>query len=172
MQLKHFIAGRKKSNSYIYYLYINIYTHGHRIKQVTQRREGPMQSSWQNAPHLRHMTMAFKLQAQLLPLPEELFPPPLSPPELVTAPSIPDEAPLMTGLDCNNDRGGVSPAGVPTVFVRPLEDGMEGPSFSERWTHWVSKTSDQHLWSSVKNEIEKLFKQAHFMVSTFFDLLL
>lgn len=40
---------------------------------------------------------------------------------------------------------------------------MQGPSFSERWTYWVSKTPEQYLWSSVKHEIEKLFKQAHFI---------
>ncbi|XP_015908038.1 dynamin-like GTPase OPA1, mitochondrial isoform X2 [Parasteatoda tepidariorum] len=34
---------------------------------------------------------------------------------------------------------------------------MEGPSFSERWLHWMSRTSDQQLWSNVKIEIEKLF---------------
>ncbi|KFM65765.1 Dynamin-like protein, mitochondrial, partial [Stegodyphus mimosarum] len=39
---------------------------------------------------------------------------------------------------------------------------MEGPSFSERWWHWVSKTPEQQLWSSVKHEIEKLFSQAHY----------
>lgn len=42
---------------------------------------------------------------------------------------------------------------------------MEGPSFYERWTYWVSRTPEQRLWSAVKNEIEKLFRQAHFAVS-------
>ena len=42
---------------------------------------------------------------------------------------------------------------------------MEGPSFSERWMYWVSRTPEQRLWSCVKNEIEKLFKQAHFAVN-------
>lgn len=42
---------------------------------------------------------------------------------------------------------------------------MEGPSFSERWAYWVSRTPEQRLWSAVKNETEKLFRQAHFAVS-------
>ncbi|XP_054717667.1 dynamin-like 120 kDa protein, mitochondrial isoform X2 [Uloborus diversus] len=39
---------------------------------------------------------------------------------------------------------------------------MEGPSFTERWWHWVSRTPEQQLWSSIKNETQKLFNQAHF----------
>lgn len=48
---------------------------------------------------------------------------------------------------------------------------MEGPSFYERWTYWVSRTPEQRLWSAVKNEIEKLFRQAHFAVSIALQIL-
>ncbi|GIY77322.1 dynamin-like 120 kDa protein, mitochondrial [Caerostris darwini] len=35
---------------------------------------------------------------------------------------------------------------------------MEGPGFTERWLHWVSRSPEQQLWSNVKYEIEKLFQ--------------
>ncbi|GFS50699.1 dynamin-like 120 kDa protein, mitochondrial [Trichonephila inaurata madagascariensis] len=35
---------------------------------------------------------------------------------------------------------------------------MEGPGFTERWLHWVSRTPEQQLWSNIKHEIEKMFQ--------------
>ncbi|RWS26518.1 hypothetical protein B4U80_03302 [Leptotrombidium deliense] len=33
---------------------------------------------------------------------------------------------------------------------------MVGPGFTERWTHWKSKTKDQHVKSAIKYELDKI----------------